>query len=243
MRIMSSNDRPGLGDVRQPASRLAGILSTPGRIMAALFVVLAAPILLAFLLFEDPLLAWTRAALDGASPDAIAVLCALLLATDILLPVPSSIVATAAATALDPTRAFLAIAIGSTTSASLGWALGRCLRPALPGRIVDAQALDRADRLYARWGSWAFACTRAVPILAEEFAILAGVHRVPFWRVHLPLTLLASTPMAAFYVIAVRAAALATGDEPPFWFLVVVASTLPLLGLALAKWIGARASR
>jgi uncharacterized membrane protein YdjX (TVP38/TMEM64 family) len=222
--------------VRPRATGLAALVSTPRRLFLTLLVALGMPILATFLFFEDPLIGWTERFVDGRrSMNAIAVACAALLAADLLLPIPSSLVATLAASLLDPARAFLAIVVGSAASASGGWLLGRLLRGAALARFVDPEALAHADASFGRWGLWAYACTRAVPILAEEFAILAGVHRVGFWRVFLPLTLAATLPMAAFYLIAVRAAKLVRGEDPPFWLLLLVASVLPLLGLALAR--------
>ncbi|MBL9148245.1 MAG: VTT domain-containing protein [Phycisphaerae bacterium] len=220
--------------------RLRALVATPRRLALTLLVVLAIPIIASFALLEDPLATWSDAALAAqGSPMSIAALCAGLLASDILLPIPSSVVATFAARMLDPTYAVAAIVGGSAASATLGWLLGRLLRRAALERVVGADALERADRSFGRWGLWAYACTRAVPILAEELAILAGAHRVPFWRVYLPLTLAASLPMALFYVAAVRLLSRTDGADPPFWALALVASALPLLGLVVAA-IGAR---
>jgi uncharacterized membrane protein YdjX (TVP38/TMEM64 family) len=214
---------------------LATLVATPRRLALALLVALALPILLSFALLEDPLATWSDTALSAQrSPAALTALCAALLAGDVLLPVPSSIVATAAARMLEPPFALAAIVGGSVAGATLGWLLGRFLRRAALSRIVDADALERADRSFGRWGLWAYACTRAVPILAEEFAILAGAHRVSFWRVYLPLTVAASVPMGLFYVVAVRVLATGEGNEPPFWALALVASALPILGLVVS---------
>jgi membrane protein DedA with SNARE-associated domain len=221
---------------RTRSGRVARFLGEPRRLFLALLVALALPLLLAFALFDDPLRAFADGLLDdGRSRDAVALIVALLLAGDVLLPVPSSLVATLAASMLDAPRAVAAIAGGTAAGSALGWCLGRLLRGAALARIVDPEALRRADASFARWGLWAYACTRTVPILAEEFAILAGAHRVPFLRVFLPITLAASLPVALFYAIAVRIAGLAHDEEPPFWALMLVASVLPLAGLAIVR--------
>lgn len=227
-------DATGRSRVALAVGRL--LFGTQRRLLVTVALALAAPILLAFLILERPMAVWSEALLEGRrSADAIAVGCASLLAADIILPIPSSIVATVAARLLDPGRALAAIAGGSAASAAIGWLLGRLLRGAALARIADPATLARADASFARWGLWAFAATRAVPLFAEEFAILAGVHRVPFWRTFLPLTLAACVPLAVFYVVALRVASLAIGDEPPVWVLFLVASVLPVLAMAIAR--------
>lgn len=228
-------------DAKRPAERtrsgrIARFLGEPRRLFLALLVALALPLLLAFALFDDPLRAFADGLLDGGrSRDAIALIVALLLAADVLLPVPSSLVATLAASMLDAPRAIVAIAGGTAAGSVIGWCLGRLLRGAALARIVDPEALRRADASFARWGLWAYACTRTVPILAEEFAILAGAHRVPLLRVFLPITIAASLPVAVFYAVAVRIAGLGQEEEPPFWALLIVASVLPVAGLAVLR--------
>jgi membrane protein DedA with SNARE-associated domain len=221
---------------RTPSGRIARFLGEPRRLFLALLVALALPLLFAFALFEDPLRTFADGLLDEErSCDAIALIVALLLAGDVLLPVPSSLVATLAASMLDAPRAIVAIAGGTVAGSTLGWCLGRFLRGAALARIVEPEALRRADASFARWGLWAYACTRTIPILAEEFAILAGAHRVRLLRVFLPVTIAASLPVAILYAVAVRIAGLGHDDDPPFWALFVVASALPLAGLAALR--------
>jgi membrane protein DedA with SNARE-associated domain len=211
------------------------ISASPRALALAILVILAVPILVTFALGGEPLLGWSAAQIDRAdTPLGIALLCTALLAGDVLLPVPSSLVAASAASLLEPLAAILAITLGILLSTTLGWILGRTLRSTALDRFVHRDALANADRAFGRWGLWAFACSRTVPILSEEFAILTGVHRLGFLRTVLPVTLASALPTALFYVIAVRSLGLERDADPPFWALLGVASVLPILGLAVA---------
>ncbi len=216
----------------------------PRTLAIALVLLLALPILVSFALAGDPLLEWASDLIDRAdTPTGIAIACVLLLAGDVLLPVPSSIVATSAASLLQPLPAMLAITLGILTSTSVGWLLGRTLRATALERLISGASLMQADDAFGRWGVWAFACSRTVPILSEELAILTGVHRLPFIRVVLPVTVASALPTALFYVIAVRSLGLDRDAEPSFWALLGVASVLPILGLTAALVLRRRSGR
>jgi membrane protein DedA with SNARE-associated domain len=47
---------------------------------------------------------------------------------------------------------------------------------------VTPKRLDAADRWFARWGDWAVALTRCVPIVRTFISLPAGMARMPFWR-------------------------------------------------------------
>jgi membrane protein DedA with SNARE-associated domain len=47
---------------------------------------------------------------------------------------------------------------------------------------IRKSSLDRADRWFERWGTWAVFFTRMLPIVRTFISLPAGVARMPFWR-------------------------------------------------------------
>jgi membrane protein DedA with SNARE-associated domain len=100
----------------------------------------------------------------------------------------------------DGLPAYLAIAlagtIGYTLGAILGWAIGLYGgRPYLErhGRWLhlNKAKLDRAERWFERWESWAVFLGRLTPVIRSFVSIPAGIFETPFVRYTL-LTLLGS---------------------------------------------------
>jgi len=91
----------------------------------------------------------------------------------------------------DGFAAYVAVAlagtIGYTLGAICGWAIGLYGgRPYLErhGRWLhlDAEKLDRAERWFERWESWAVFLGRLTPVVRSFISIPAGVMEVPFVR-------------------------------------------------------------
>ncbi len=77
--------------------------------------------------------------------------------------------------------------LGYTLGAIVGWAIGLYGgRPYLErhGRWLhlDAERLDRAERWFERWESWAVFLGRLTPVVRSFISIPAGVMEVPFVR-------------------------------------------------------------
>lgn len=88
-------------------------------------------------------------------------------------------------------EAYLAVAIagtvGYTVGSIVGWAIGVYGgRPYLErhGRWLhlDAENLERAERWFDRWGSWAVFLGRIMPVVRSFVSIPAGVLEIPFVR-------------------------------------------------------------
>jgi uncharacterized membrane protein YdjX (TVP38/TMEM64 family) len=135
-------------------------------------------ILIPFFLFGAAIEARTEA-LAAAALGAIALSGAGLLALDIVLPVPSSLLATAIGAALGPWLGTLVNALGLTLGCAAGLALGRSGSP-LARRILG-QAMDRRfAAASARHGIVLILACRAVPVLGEASILAAGAGRAPF---------------------------------------------------------------
>jgi uncharacterized membrane protein YdjX (TVP38/TMEM64 family) len=124
-----------------------------------------------------------------------------LLVTDVVLPVPSSIIMVW----LGASHGWLAGAAlslaGGVGAAALAFWLGRRGGP-LFQRIVPGAERVRADAFLARWGVLAIAVTRPVPIVAETLAVVAGASPAVSWRGMLIAATVGCTPWAVAYGLA-----------------------------------------
>ena len=194
-------------------------------------LVLLVPIV-PFVIAGDRLDAWTQSWL-GSHPEPwlLATATAAILASDIFLPVPSSLVSTLAGAQLGVLPATIASWVGLTAGGAIGFALARrCGRP-LVRRFSSADDLEAVDRAGQRLGAWTLAATRPLPVLAEATILLLGTTQMP-WRRFLPTLALSNLGLAAAYSV-LGSLAYEQSAVP-----VALASSvaLPLVATAAARW-------
>lgn len=80
---------------------------------------------------------------------------------------------------------------GNTLGSAMNWLLGRFVEHLRDSRWfpVKRQALERAERWYARWGKWSLLLSWA-PIVGDALTLAAGLMRTRL-AVFLPIVLLA----------------------------------------------------
>lgn len=156
----------------------------------ALTCLVLALILVPFALWEEPITALSaRLLAPTAGRAVVATLVVLLLAADVLLPIPSSFVSAGAVAMLGALTGATVIALGMTLGGWLGYGLGRFGGEPLATRVAGAAELARAQRLMQRHGSWLVLAFRGVPVLAETTTLLAGATRLSPVRFGLATTL------------------------------------------------------
>jgi uncharacterized membrane protein YdjX (TVP38/TMEM64 family) len=96
-----------------------------------------------------------------------------LLTADVVLPVPASVVMVAHGALFGLVPGAALSLLGGVAATLVGFALGRRGR-GMVERVTTPTQRSTADRLLTRWGPWAVVSTRAVPVLAETVAVLAG---------------------------------------------------------------------
>lgn len=193
-------------------------------ILAAL---LLAIILVPFVLYEEAITSAVENYVRSEQPlAAIAIGIAALLASDVLLPVPSSLVATASGFLMGWPLGTLVTWIGMNVGAVIGYWMGSSAGRGVARRFVGDAEVARAAVSFARWGDWSLVISRAVPVLAEASVVLAGTVRMPFARFAI-LTGVANAAIALVYA-AVGAYALETQT-----FLLAFAGSIALPGLAM----------
>jgi uncharacterized membrane protein YdjX (TVP38/TMEM64 family) len=203
---------------------------------ALLWTILLAVVLVPFLVFEkqfEQLSTWL--AQGHASGWATAGAIAALLALDVFLPVPSSIVSTGAGVLLGFWRGTAVIWIGMTLGCVIGYVFGAyAAGPAR--RLVGADGLERAGKVMDRYGPWAIVICRPIPVLAESSVVFAGLVRTPLGP-FLWLTTLSDLGISIAYA-AVGAFSMRVGS-----FLLTFLGALALPGLAILAgkvWLGRR---
>ena len=132
---------------------------------------------LAFVLLGDRFEAGVADAVRSMSGGRLLVCVTGLLAGDLLLPIPSSVVLTFAGRELGAAAAFGAGMVGLTASCELGYWAARVLRRREPS--PDERLLQ--DRMTGS-AVWWLQLTRPLPILAEASTLVAGWTRVPHTR-------------------------------------------------------------
>ena len=160
--------------------------------------VILSAILVPFLIWGPRFEASSRDALLETSRSRASLLVVGLLAVDVFLPVPSSVVSTSAGALLGWAGGTAASTAGMTLGALIAYVVGRSGGRSTVARWVGGTEMDRFDRVFSRVGGVAIVLARPIPVLAESSAFLSGVNRFPLPR-FVCLTVLANLAASAIY--------------------------------------------
>lgn len=201
--------------------------------LLAVFLALAVLMLVPFLIWGDSLeRSVTRESIVAGLGDAalyawIAGLALLL--SDLLLPVPNTVIMAALGVVYGPLLGGLVASAGVALSGAVGYGVCRAWGRPAARRLVGEDGLAEGERLFARAGGGLVAVTRPVPILSEVIACMAGLAGMRA-RVFLAALLCGSLPLG-FLMAGLGYA----GSERPLLTLIVGAA-LPLpLWLAVER--------
>ena len=168
--------------IRKTCIRQGSILRELFRTLPLMCVVLLVPIV-PFLFFGGQLGDWLRG-LSEEPPDArlTFLLVVGLLATDILLPIPSSVISTLSGWQLGWFWGTMAKWIGMNAGAVIGFALSR--RYGQPFALYFSRGRDLAQirEVSDRYGPLVLVLTRAMPVFAEASVLMAGIHQLAWPR-------------------------------------------------------------
>ncbi|MEK6239401.1 MAG: VTT domain-containing protein [Planctomycetales bacterium] len=153
-----------------------------------------------------------------------------LLATDILLPIPSSVVSTMAGWKFGWLGGTIVSWVGMSLGAAFGFALARRWGRPLALWFSKEEDLDRMQAISERYGPFVLALTRAVPVFAEAGVLILGIHRLP-WRRFLPAVLLSNLGVSLAY------AAFGNYAKQNQWlaFALGISVAIPILAAAAAQ--------
>ncbi len=105
-----------------------------------------------------------------------------LLMADLLLPVPGTIVMSALGAVYGFWIGGLLATVGSMLAGMLGYGVGRFFNDNLAKRWLGERDFEKGRALFGRGGAWVVAMSRALPILPEVLACMAGLLRMPFGK-------------------------------------------------------------
>jgi uncharacterized membrane protein YdjX (TVP38/TMEM64 family) len=200
---------------------------------AVLIGLMFALIIIPFLIFEKQFEALATWLSEGhASGWLSAVTIGGLLALDVFLPVPSSIVSTGAGVLFGFWKGVTIIWLGMTIGCAIGYAFG-AKAGGTARRMVGADGVARAHQIMERHGNWAIVVCRPIPVLAESSVVFAGLVRSPI-RPFIWMTTLSNLGIALAYA-AVGAFSMETQS-----FLLTFAAALALPGVAMLagrRWL------
>lgn len=146
-----------------------------------------------------------------------------LLAVDIFIPVPSSLVMILSGAVFGVWWGALFALVGSIGGEWLGFELARRYGTRLSSRFIgDTDERARLNRILHRHGAAAVAVTRALPVVMETMSVVAGLSTMPR-RTFLVASLLGTAPIVLFYAWA-GASARETGSLVPAVVMLVAVS-------------------
>jgi uncharacterized membrane protein YdjX (TVP38/TMEM64 family) len=197
------------------------------RWMLLIALVLAIPVI-PFLAFGDSAESRIAGWLDGSlSPGAAAALVIGLLAADIFLPVPSSIVSTFAGKMLGFWAGTAASCCGMTIGAVLAFGLVRMFGRPLALWLSNEEDLSRTEALADRYGLLLLVLLRPIPVFAEASVLLLGVMRLSWWRFLIAIV---------FSNLGIAAAYAALGDRVQLPIALAASIAVPLIAALITRW-------
>ncbi|WP_158265520.1 TVP38/TMEM64 family protein [Blastopirellula marina] len=159
-----------------------------------------------------------------------------LLAFDVFLPVPSSLVNTIAGAKLGILAGSLVCFGGLTVGAALGFGLAKMAGPAIKKRWLEEGDAATLRQFADTWGVATLVITRPLPILAEAAVVLLGIQGLS-WRKFWPPVLLANGGIAIAYAAFGQMAA----DQEWLVIALAISAGFPLLlTYFVRKWLQRR---
>jgi uncharacterized membrane protein YdjX (TVP38/TMEM64 family) len=154
----------------------------------------------------------------------------LVLASDLLLPIPSSVVNTWAGGALGVWMGAFVCWIGMNLGAWIGYVVSWYFGNAAVNRFTSEDEIEQTRNVVKRSGAWALVLLRPVPVLAEASVLVVGSYRISPLRFWIAV---GSTNL----VIAVLYALLGYYSQENEWFVLAMylAIVVPVLVLAFCR--------
>ena len=192
-----------------------------------LLVAVLLVIILPFLVYGEAVNGWTDRLIAQAEANRFmtGLLLTALLAVDILVPVPSSLVSTACGMTLGFVGGTGASFAGMSITAVVGYLIGR-YASAPAERLIGKNEVALLQTFHRRYGVWLLLALRPVPVLAEASVVFSGLSRQSFPRM-LAVVSLGNLAVSAVY------AAVGVWGKLSDSFIPAFAASLALSGLLI----------
>jgi uncharacterized membrane protein YdjX (TVP38/TMEM64 family) len=169
-----------------------------------LTMLVAAAVIASKLLIEDvlgiPLEAHARAWIENPGTSGAAAVVALL-ALDVFLPVPSSVIMVLSGALFGVVPGAMLALVGSISGEWLGFELVRRYGQPMAAALIGEKEVPRFDRFFERHGVMAIVVTRPLPIVMETMSVVAGLSQMKR-RTFLAASLAGTTPIVFVYAYA-----------------------------------------
>lgn len=103
----------------------------------------------------------------------------LLLVSDLVLPVPGTVIMSALGYMYGTVAGGLLSALGSFLAGAMAYLLCRSFGTGAAMRILGERDFERGHRIFEHLGGWIVALSRWLPVLPEVTACMAGLTRMP----------------------------------------------------------------
>ncbi len=145
-----------------------------------LFSMVTFCVIIPFIIWGGEIDRWTMHLIKEGDthPVRTGLILAALLASDIIMPIPSSIASTACGLILGFAYGTLTSFVGMSISTAAGYLIGRFAAP-LAVRILGEGENAALKSFHRRHGLWMLLAMRPVPVMAEASVIFAGLARMP----------------------------------------------------------------
>lgn len=153
-----------------------------------------------------------------------------LLVADLLLPIPGTVVMSALGAVYGFWLGGLLAAVGSMLAGVTGYGVGRFFKEGFSRKWLGGRDFEKGKALFSRNGALVVAVSRALPILPEVLACMAGLLRMPFGKFCLALAC-GSVPMGFLFAWIGM-----VGRESPGWGLAFSLAVPAVLWGAAAWW-------
>ena len=193
--------------------------------LGSITLALLAFILIPFFLWGDFLHAYFEQTYQSTSTIYKTYLVVIMLGLDVVLPIPSSVIAAYAGYDLGFIKSFLAIFAGLSLSSLLGILLGKYSK-----KVVAPENQETIFWLFKKYGLYVLILLRGVPVLAEAAVILLGMcTKIP--QSSFTALMLGNGGLALVYSISGSLAATYESPLVPIF----VSLAIPLVLIAIVK--------
>jgi uncharacterized membrane protein YdjX (TVP38/TMEM64 family) len=121
-----------------------------------------------------------------------------LLLADLLLPIPGTIVMSALGAVYGFWLGGLLASTGSMLAGMIGYGVGKFFKEPFAKRWLGEKDFEKGRAMFSNNGAWVVAVSRALPILPEVLACMAGLLRMPFRKFTIALAC-GSVPMGFLF--------------------------------------------
>ena len=197
-----------------------------------LFLAVSAAVVVSFILWGDEINGWMNDAIASTDGNRffVALVLFLVLASDIILPVPSSLASVSCGLFLGWKLGFAVSFAAMSVSSAVGYAIGRISSTAAE-KLIGASDMASLSCFQQRFGAWTLLALRPVPVLAEASTVMSGVARQPITQVALQLAL-GNATVSLFYALA--GAFFGNGEGTAWWAFLAAMVVTGLFFLAKA---------